>query len=107
MRARAYLWALLLSSSCSVSSPCEEQGGLCTRPEAPCGAEYVYVGFDPSCEPMSMCCVPRGGKPVDAGTGSGCALKNGKCVSQDLVCPTGTKSLGTTGLCASGNQCCG
>ncbi len=89
-----------MSSSCSVQTPCEAQGGVCTARNVECGATQRFVGYDPACEPMSKCCVPLSGSPSDAGTS--CA---GVCFNSGHVCESGTTRV-DGGSCPSQGTCC-
>jgi hypothetical protein len=71
----AVVLGLALLPDCSAGpGSCQASGGRCTRTDIACGANYVFDGYDPSCEPNSKCCLPvvttgecDGGACADAG----------------------------------------
>jgi hypothetical protein len=96
-------------------------GGHCSRTDVTCSASEDFVGFDPSCEPNTRCCVPRdaggagggdagsgGGAGGSSGTGGGgqataCSTSDALCWSKSSTCPTGTAQ--DPGTCAAGTCC--
>jgi hypothetical protein len=95
-------WVVLLSS-CTQASPCEVRGGRCTRVDVACGVDFVFDGYDPTCEPNSKCCLPAsadGGDP-----NPNCAAQAGECADVAIGCPSG-RTAGPAGLCTSAEAVC-